>query len=153
MTDKSENFLTFTIYPLTKNFRKKIWNFLGGYPHFCPPKPVPDQKWPPMTPYDPPILMQNPFLHKKWGCFQKTRAPYLEKWPRYGHVKFAKRNLKISEKIDSAEKNCDNSVNFWDIVKFFFAYGHWWLPLKVRVKFSLAEGLWSIPCVRPNCWK
>ena len=29
-----------------------------------------------MTPYDPPILMQNPFLHKKWGCLQKTRALY-----------------------------------------------------------------------------
>ena len=67
--------------------------------HFGPPKPVPDQKGPPMTPYDPPILMQNPFLHKKWGCFQKTRAPYLEKWPSYGHVKFEKRNQKISEKL------------------------------------------------------
>ena len=75
--------------------------------------------------------MHNPFLHKKWGCFPKTRAPYLEKWPRYGHVKFEKKNLKISEKIGSADKNCDNSVNFWDIVEFFFAYGHWWPPLKV----------------------
>ena len=24
-----------------------------------------------MTPDDPPILMHNPFLHKKWGCLQK----------------------------------------------------------------------------------
>ena len=52
-----------------------------------------------MNPYDPPILMQNPFVHKKWGCLQKTRALYLEKLPSYGHVMFGKRNLKISKKL------------------------------------------------------
>ena len=77
------NFLTFPIDTLKKDFRKKIWNFFRGYPPFGPPKPVTDQKWPPMTPYDPQILMHNPFLHKKWGCFQKTRAPYFEKWPSF----------------------------------------------------------------------
>ena len=125
------NFLTFPIYTLTKDFRKKIWNFFRGYPPFGPLKPVSDQKWPPMTPDDPPILMHNPFLHKKCGCWQKTRALYLEKWPNYGHVKFGKRNLKNFRKIGSADKNCNNSVNFWDIFEIFFSYGHWWPPLKV----------------------
>ena len=28
-------------------------------------------------------------------------------------------------------KNCNNSVNLWDIVEIFFPYGHWWPSLKV----------------------
>ena len=78
---------------------KKNWNFFRGYPPFGPPEPVSNQKWPPMPSYDPPILMHNPFLHKKWGCLQKTKSLYFEKWPSYGHVKFGKRNLKISKKL------------------------------------------------------
>ena len=92
------NVLTFPIYPLTKDFRKKIWNFLGGYPYFGPPKPVTDRKWPYMTANDPPILMQNPFPHKKWGCLQKTRALYLKKWLSYGHIKFRKRKSQNFQK-------------------------------------------------------
>ena len=30
-----------------------------------------------MTPYDPLILMQNHFLHKKWGCLQKKLELYI----------------------------------------------------------------------------
>ena len=114
------NFLTFPIYMLTKDFRKKIWHFLRGYPHFGPPKLVSDQKWPTMTPYDHPILMQNHFLHKKWGCLQKTRALYFEKWPSYGHVKFGKRNLKISEKLAWPTKILITPSIFEISSKFFF---------------------------------
>ena len=41
--------------------------------------------------------------------------------------------MKISKfpKIWLSRKNCDISVNFWDIAKIFFSYGHWWSPLKV----------------------
>ena len=41
--------------------------------------------------------------------------------------------MKISKfpKIWLGRKNCDNSVNFWDIAEIFFSYGHWWSPLKV----------------------
>ena len=46
-----------------------------------------------MTAYDPPILMQNPFLHKKWGCLQKNRALAM------AMSSFEKENLKISEKL------------------------------------------------------
>ena len=112
--------MTFPIYPLTKDFRKKIWIFLGGYSYFGPPKPVTDQKWPPMPANDPPILMQNPFSHKKWGCLQKTRALYLKKWLSYGHIKFRKRKSQNFQKWLARLKNCNNSVNFWDIVEFFF---------------------------------
>ena len=30
-----------------------------------------------MTSYDSPSLLQNPFLHKKWGCFQKLELRIL----------------------------------------------------------------------------
>ena len=91
-------------------WKKKFKNFLGGTHDFL---------WPP-------ILMHNPFLHKKRGCLQKTRALYLEKWPSYGHVKFGKRNLKISEKLARPTKI--------EITPSIFSYNHRWPRLKVFLK-------------------
>ena len=63
-----------------------------------------------MTPYDPQILMQNPFLHKKWGGLQKNRALYFEKLLSYGQV--WKKKSKNFQKIGSSDKSFDISVNF-----------------------------------------
>ena len=62
------NFLTFPIYPLTKDLTKKIWIFLGGTPPLAPQRGGPTKKWPPVTAYDPIFSMQNLFKLQKWGC-------------------------------------------------------------------------------------
>ena len=90
---------------------------------------------PKMTTYDclwpPPHFSAKSFSTQKMGIFpKKTRAPYLEKWPSYGHVKFEKRNLKISEKLARLTKIAI-TPSIFEISSIFFAYGHWWPPLKV----------------------
>ena len=50
-----------------------------------------------------------------------------ELWP----YQVLKEKISKFTKIWLGRKNCDNSVNFWDITEIFFSYGHWWSPLKV----------------------
>jgi len=104
----------------TRFQEKKNKKISGGNPYFGPPKPVTDQKWPRMTTNNPPILMQNLFLHKKWGCLQKTRALYLKKWLSYGHVKIGKIKSQNFWKIGSAEKIAITRSIFEVSLKFFF---------------------------------
>ena len=67
--------------------------------------------------------MHNHFLNKKWGCLEKIRALYLEKGPSYGHVKFGKRNLKLSEKLARPTKIVI-TPSIFEISSIFFSYGH-----------------------------
>ena len=123
--------LDFSYLFIDRRFQGENLKFFWGGTLFSPLSLITDQNWPHMSAYDPPILMQNPFPHKKWGCLQKTRALYLKKWLSYGHIKFRKRKSQNFQKKLARLKNCTNSVNFWDIVEIFFSYGHWCFPLKV----------------------
>ena len=100
------NFLTFPIDTLTKDFRGENSNFFRGYPHFGPPKPVSDQKWLLMTSYDPPILMQNLFWHKKWGCLKKLEL-YILKNDR------AMAMSSLEKEISKISKNWLGRQKFW----------------------------------------
>ena len=59
---------------------KKKLNFLGGSPPLAPSNEGNQEKWPPMTAYDPHFLCQNPIILSKWGCLQKTRPKNIHFW-------------------------------------------------------------------------
>ena len=61
--------LTFQMMSLEKYLIKIFDFFFKGYPHLD----VYNNDHP-STAYDPTFLLQNPFLVKKRGCLQKTRA-------------------------------------------------------------------------------
>ena len=59
---------------------KKNEIFLGGSPPLAPLNEGNQEKWPPMTAYDPHFLCQNPIILTKWGCLQKTRPKNIHFW-------------------------------------------------------------------------
>ena len=54
--------------------------FFGGSPPLAPLNEGNQEKWPPMTAYDPHFLCQNPIILSKWGCLQKTRPKNIHFW-------------------------------------------------------------------------
>ena len=58
--------VTFPIYQFSYILSQNIAKKFRGYPLF-----VDDEKWPPMTAYNPYFSIQNPFLQWKWGMFAK----------------------------------------------------------------------------------
>ena len=73
-----------------------------------------------MTPYDPPILMHNPFLHKKWGCLQKLELYILRNDRTMAMSSLEKEISKISEKLARPTKIAITPSIFEISSKFFF---------------------------------
>ena len=69
---------------LTKNDLSGILDTTDtNFLHPCPLAPLNEgnqEKWPPMTDYDPHFLFQNPIILSKWGCLQKTRPKNIHFW-------------------------------------------------------------------------
>ena len=66
--------LSFQMMALEKYLTKNIEIFFRWYSLFGLSKCGVSKNDHPSTAYDPTFLLQNPFLLKKYGCLQKTRA-------------------------------------------------------------------------------
>ena len=114
--------LTFQMMTLEKYLTKNFEIFFRGYPLFGPSKCGVSKNDHPSTVYDPTFLLQNPFLPKKCGCLQKTRAQSLKIWPRYEGLKLKKKHFK---KFSFFALWMKKAVNQWVFKIFRIFFSSW----------------------------
>ena len=124
---------------LTKNFDF----FIRGYPLFGPSKCGISKRDHPST------ALQNPFLIKKCGCLQKTRAQSVKIWPRYKGFKFENPIFKIFHFFALWTKNAINQQVF-KIFSIFFLHGKYLHPYSIHGSTLILGG--RRPLLEDDLW-